>query len=108
MAAPVYLGDEVSAAGFRLAGALVRTPPPGDETAALARARAQAPLVLVSARRRRAHRRGPRCAPRWRRSRRWCWSCPTCRGEVPLPDLAARLRAPAGARGMKAVPAEKR
>jgi len=49
MAAPVYLGDEVSAAGFRLAGVRVRVPPRGDETAALSSARADAPLVLVAA-----------------------------------------------------------
>jgi hypothetical protein len=47
--APVYLGDEVSAAGYALAGAQARTPEPGGESAALARARAEAPLVLVSA-----------------------------------------------------------
>jgi len=49
MAAPVYLGDEVSAAGFRLAGVQVRVPQRGDETAALSSARADAPLVLVAA-----------------------------------------------------------
>jgi vacuolar-type H+-ATPase subunit F/Vma7 len=49
MTAPVYLGDEVSAAGFRLAGARVRVPQRGDETVALAAARAEAPLVLVAA-----------------------------------------------------------
>jgi vacuolar-type H+-ATPase subunit F/Vma7 len=48
MTAPVYLGDEVSAAGYRLAGALVRTPRAGEETAALAWALSQAPLVLLS------------------------------------------------------------
>jgi vacuolar-type H+-ATPase subunit F/Vma7 len=49
MAAPVYLGDEVSGAGFRLAGMLVRVPERGSEAAALAAARAEAPLVLVAA-----------------------------------------------------------
>jgi vacuolar-type H+-ATPase subunit F/Vma7 len=49
MAAPVYLGDEVSAAGFRLAGVQVRVPQRGDETAALSSARGDAPLVLVAA-----------------------------------------------------------
>ncbi len=49
MAALIYLGDEVSAAGWRLAGATVRAPAPGEETAALDAARAQAALVLVSA-----------------------------------------------------------
>ena len=49
MSAPIYLGDDVSAAGWRLAGARVRTPAPGAARAALAQARADAPLVLVSA-----------------------------------------------------------
>jgi hypothetical protein len=49
MPAPVYLGDEVSAAGYALAGARARTPEPGREAAALAEARAETSLVLVSA-----------------------------------------------------------
>lgn len=49
MQAPIYLGDEASAAGFRLAGARVRVPAPGEEAAALAQARAEAPLVLLGA-----------------------------------------------------------
>jgi len=49
MAAPIYLGDEFSAAGYRLAGADVQLPSAGDATGALARACARAPLVLVSA-----------------------------------------------------------
>lgn len=49
MTAPVYLGDEVSAAGFRLAGLDARVPAPGTESAALAEALASAEVVLVSA-----------------------------------------------------------
>lgn len=49
MPAPVFLGDELSATGWRLAGLQVCTPAPGDEAAALAQACASAPLVLVSA-----------------------------------------------------------
>ncbi len=49
MAAPVYIGDEVTAAGFRLAGLDVRVPERGDEADSLSAARAGAPLVLVSA-----------------------------------------------------------
>ena len=95
MAVPVYLGDEVSAAGYRLAGAMVRTPPAGDETAALAWARAQASLVLVSA---------PVAAGIAAGALRAALAAltplvlivPDLRGEVPLPDLAARLRAQLG------------
>jgi vacuolar-type H+-ATPase subunit F/Vma7 len=49
MAAPVYLGDEVTGAGFRLAGVDARRVEAGEEIAALERARGQASLVLVSA-----------------------------------------------------------
>jgi len=95
MSAPVYLGDEVSAAGFRLAGALVRTPIAGDETAALAWARSQAPLVLLSA---------AVAAGIGEALLRAALSAmtplvlivPDLQGEVPLPDLAARLRGQLG------------
>lgn len=49
MEIPIYLGDEVNGAGFRLAGAEVRVPAPGRAAEALDDARAKAPLVLVSA-----------------------------------------------------------
>jgi vacuolar-type H+-ATPase subunit F/Vma7 len=49
MAAPVFLGDEASAAGWRLAGVEVRTPPPGEEASFLEWARREAALVLLSA-----------------------------------------------------------
>ncbi len=49
VSAPAFIGDEVTAAGYRLAGAKVHSPPPGAETAALADARATAPLVLITA-----------------------------------------------------------
>lgn len=43
MRIPIYLGDEVNGAGFRLAGAQVRVPEPGAAAEALDEARAQAP-----------------------------------------------------------------
>jgi vacuolar-type H+-ATPase subunit F/Vma7 len=43
----VYVGEERSAAGFRLAGARVLTPARGEEAAALQSARAQGELVLL-------------------------------------------------------------
>jgi vacuolar-type H+-ATPase subunit F/Vma7 len=95
MAAAVYLGDAVSAAGYRLAGALVRTPSGGEEAAALAWARAQAPLVLLSSSV--ASRIGEAVlraalsalAP-------LVLIVPDLHGDVPLPDLAARLRSQLG------------
>ncbi len=49
MQIPIYLGDEVNGAGYRVAGAEVRVPAPGRAAAALEDARGKAPLVLVSA-----------------------------------------------------------
>jgi vacuolar-type H+-ATPase subunit F/Vma7 len=49
MAAVIYIGDEISAAGWRLAGAQILAPAAGSESAALAQACAGAELVLVSA-----------------------------------------------------------
>lgn len=91
MGAPVYLGDEVSAAGWRLAGATVRTPRPGEEATALAWALAQAPLVLVS-----ATVAAGIAAPVLRAAllalAPLVQVVPDRDGRVPLPDLAARLR----------------
>ncbi|MFW5924939.1 MAG: V-type ATP synthase subunit F [Myxococcota bacterium] len=49
MGRPVFIGDEVTAAGYRLAGLDVRVPPPEDAGEALRAARATAPIVLVTA-----------------------------------------------------------
>ena len=46
----VFVGEELAGAGYRLAGAVVHTPRPGEELAALQAARAGADLVLVGAR----------------------------------------------------------
>jgi vacuolar-type H+-ATPase subunit F/Vma7 len=95
MSAPVFIGDEVGAAGYRLAGAAVRTPLPGEETDALAWACGQAPLVLVSA----AVATGI-AEPVLRRAvsalSPLVLVVPDLQGQVPLPDLAARLRAQLG------------
>jgi vacuolar-type H+-ATPase subunit F/Vma7 len=91
MPAPVYLGDEVSAAGYALAGVRARTPEPDGEAAALAAARAEATLVLVSA----------AVAARIPEEtmRAACLALapltlivPDLTGGAPLPDIAARLR----------------
>jgi len=91
MSVACYIGDEASAAGFRLAGARVLVPRPGEETAALAAARADASLVLVSA----------AVAARIRadlvRAAHAALTplmliVPDLRDAVPRPELAARLR----------------
>src|SRR5512140_2372177 len=91
MSAPHYIGDEVSAAGYRLAGARVTVPEPGAEAAALATARTDAPLVLVSAAV------AARIPERDLRAAMATLTpltliVPDLAGEVPVPDIAARLR----------------
>jgi hypothetical protein len=49
MTAVAYLGNRLDAAGFRLAGVAADCPPPGAESAALARALATAQVVLLEA-----------------------------------------------------------
>lgn len=46
----VYLGDELSAAGFRLAGVAARVPPEGEEALWLQAAMQEAQVVLVGIR----------------------------------------------------------
>ena len=95
MTAPIFLGDEVSAAGYRLAGVSVRTPGPGEAAVALAEACEQAPLVLLSS---------AVAAEIGERPLRAALSAlaplvivvPDLEGDVPLPDLASRLRAQLG------------
>jgi vacuolar-type H+-ATPase subunit F/Vma7 len=91
MTAPVYLGDEIAAAGFRLAGVDVSVPERDSESAALAAARETAPLVLISA----------AVAARIPESEMRVATAalaplvlvvPDLTMATPLPDLAARLR----------------
>jgi vacuolar-type H+-ATPase subunit F/Vma7 len=49
MAQPAFIGDELSAAGFRLAGAQTLLPGPGEELAVFHHALSQHPLVIVTA-----------------------------------------------------------
>ncbi|MGD8875639.1 MAG: V-type ATP synthase subunit F [Gammaproteobacteria bacterium] len=49
MSLPVFIGDEVSACGYRLAGLRVRVPDRDELDAVLAAACEEAPLVLLSA-----------------------------------------------------------
>jgi vacuolar-type H+-ATPase subunit F/Vma7 len=91
MARPIFIGDEVAAAGFRLAGADARIAPPGEEAATLEAARATAPLVMIDAtvaarlpaQRLRAAVRAP--AP-------ITVVVPDLQGAVAIPDFVQRLR----------------
>ena len=95
MAVACYIGDEVSAAGFRLAGASVIIPAIGSETAALATARANASVVLIAADI------AARISPRDLALARAAPApltliVPDLRGEMAMPDVATRLRAQLG------------
>ena len=98
MRAPIYLGDEVTAAGYRLAGAHVRTPAAGEENAAFADALSVAPLTLVSAAVA-AHVDAAQLRAALVALKPLVLILPDAHGEVVRPDLAARLR---GQMGMEA------
>ena len=93
---PVFIGDEVTAAGYRLAGLEVRLAGPGEGAAALEQAcREDPPLVLITA----------ECAagvPEAELARRLAALDPPllvvadAAGRVPPPDVVADLRAQVG------------
>ena len=92
MAAPIFIGDELSAAGYRLAGAVTRTPAPDEEVSLLQWARGASDLVLISA----------ACAARIPREvlqpllaapQPLLLVVPDARGEADMPDSGARIQA---------------
>lgn len=95
MTAVTFIGDEGSAAGFRLAGAAVVVPESGHEAEALAGALARSELVILTSAVAAAlppvqlHRAQAALAP-------LLAIVPDLVGVVPLPDLAARLRSQLG------------
>jgi vacuolar-type H+-ATPase subunit F/Vma7 len=97
MVAPIYLGDETSAAGWRLAGLRTVVPEEGAEADALAAARTHAPLVLVAGS---VAARIPEAALRAAQSALspLILIVPDLAGG-PVPDVAARLRHQLGLEG---------
>ena len=91
MAALVFIGDEVAAAGWRLAGVEARATLPGAEGEQLAKALQEAQLVLVSAE---AAARIPEAELRaaLRRLTPVTVVVPDLREAVPYPDVAARMK----------------
>ena len=91
----VYIGDEVSAAGFRLAGLDAEVPSDGEEAQCVARALADASLVLLStavaARLPEAMLRAARTA-----LEPLLLLVPTPGGDVAAPDIVQRLRVQLG------------
>lgn len=99
MVALHYIGDEIGAAGWRLAGAAVHVPAPGAESQALAQAlaeaRAEAALVLLSAAV--AARLDAACLqPAGAALAPLLLVVPDTQGQAVLPDSAARLRVQLG------------
>ncbi len=98
MRIPIYLGDEVTGAGYRLAGAQMRVPAPHEASTAFEEACATATLVLVSAAVA-VHIDAGQLQASLAALEPLVLIVPDAQGEVPRPDLAARLR---GQLGMEA------
>ena len=95
MRVPIFLGDEVTAAGWRLAGVSVRTPSRHDAGAALEDACAHASLVLVSAAVA-VHIDVDQMRAALTALQPLVLIMPDAQGEIARPDLAARLRGQLG------------
>lgn len=87
----VFIGDEVAAAGWRLAGVDARACEPGSEAPALAGALEEAQLVLVSAEVA-ARIPEPQLRAALRRLTPVTVVVPDLREAVPYPDVAARMK----------------
>jgi vacuolar-type H+-ATPase subunit F/Vma7 len=98
MGAPFYVGDEVTAAGFRMAGVRVLIPERGSEAEAFAQARAEASFVMlcasIAARLEPEHLRAALIA-----ADPPCVVLPDLHGAVARPDIATRLRSQLGLEG---------
>lgn len=98
MSAPIFIGDEVSAAAYRLAGARTRTPPQAEVISALQWARSEGPLVLISAE-------YAAMLPERELAQALAGLSPPVlvvgdvRGRFPPPDLATRMRRQLGVEG---------
>lgn len=91
MAIPIFIGDEISASAYRLAGIEVRTPAPDALTASLEQASAETDLVLITAQY--AQRLPPgQLAKMQARLRPLLLVVPDVREQVPVPDFAKALR----------------
>ena len=95
MVAPVFIGDEVTAAGFRLAGVRVRTPLEGDLQGVLDWACSNTSLIYITAEyaatlgRDQQHRLLTQLEPP-------VVVIPDIRSNTPMQDLATQLRAQLG------------
>jgi vacuolar-type H+-ATPase subunit F/Vma7 len=91
MARIAFLGDQLTAAGFRLAGVTVHTPDPDEEAALFRQLCARAEVVLITAES--AARLPPADLHAARlRTAPLVLLVPDIRGRLPLPDSGAELR----------------
>lgn len=95
MSAPVFLGDEVSAAAYRLAGARTRVPSPEEMSAALQWACSESELVLITADYAR-YLPSDELAQAQIQGETLVLLVPDVCGRAPLPDLAQQLRSRLG------------
>ncbi len=95
MAAPIFIGDEISASAYRLAGAAVRVPAFEELTAVVKRACEEAELVLITAEY--AQRlTSDELAKMQARLQPLVLVVPDVRDRVPIPDFAKQLRSQLG------------
>ncbi len=90
MRIPWFIGDEVTAAGFRLAGVRVAVPAPGQEAPLFRQAREGADLILVTVEV--AERIPELLRDAFKSAKPLVLVVPDARGRAVLPDPAAGLR----------------
>ena len=95
MTAPIFIGDEISATAYRLAGAITRVPSADEMGAALEWACSESELVLISAEYAQYLPAEALARARARLSPLVVLVPDIC-GRVPLPDLAGQLRSQLG------------
>jgi vacuolar-type H+-ATPase subunit F/Vma7 len=95
MSTPVFIGDEISASAYRLAGIEVRIPAPHELTATLQQVSAESDLVLITAQYAQ-HLAPGQLAKMQARLRPLLLVVPDVREQVPVPDFAKALRTQLG------------
>jgi vacuolar-type H+-ATPase subunit F/Vma7 len=95
MSIPIFIGDEISASAYRLAGIETRTPAPNELTVALEQALRESDLVLITAQyAQQLH--ANELAKMQARIQPLLLVVPDVRGQVPVPDFAEALRSQLG------------
>lgn len=95
MSAPIFIGDEVSAAAYRLAGARIRVPAQKDVMSVMRAACSETDLVLITAEFA-SHLPPQELAQARAAIRPLVLVVPDVREKVPLPDLTTQLRSQLG------------